>query len=162
MESFEQLAIQYEPMIQHIMYTLHIYKNKDEFHQHGLIALREASKRFVPAKGYFSTYAYRYIKGYLQMELTKATLESERTICPKEEFWDNAVAPYSEDPLVENFLVFHCRSMTPNQRKWLLQTTLEGLSIREIAEKEKVSLSAVKSWRKGARNNLKVEMERNQ
>ncbi|WP_238579120.1 sigma factor [Neobacillus niacini] len=95
MESFEQLAIQYDPMIQRIIYSLHIYKNKDEFLQHGLIALWKASKRFDPARNY-STYAYYYIKGYLLMELTKLTMEAERVIYPKDEFWENAVAPYSE------------------------------------------------------------------
>jgi RNA polymerase sigma factor (sigma-70 family) len=83
LESFEQLASQYEPMIQQIIHSLHIYKNKDEFHHHGLIALWKASKRFDPAKGTFSTYAYHYIKGYLLMELTKTTVEAERTILQK-------------------------------------------------------------------------------
>jgi RNA polymerase sigma factor (sigma-70 family) len=95
LESFEQLAIQYEPVIQRIMYSLHIYKNRDEFPQDGIIALWEASKRFDPAKGNFPTYAYHYIKGYILMELTKETMESVRAFYPKNEFWENAVAPYS-------------------------------------------------------------------
>ena len=103
MESFEQLASQYEPMIQQIIHSLHIYKNKAEFHQHSLIALWKASKRFDPAKGTFSTYAYHYIKGYLLMELTKATVEAERTILQKEEFWENASANYTDDPLQKTF-----------------------------------------------------------
>jgi RNA polymerase sigma factor (sigma-70 family) len=159
LESFEQLAIQYEPMIQRILYSLHIYKNKDEFHQHGLIALWEASKRYNPEKGNFTTYAYRYIKGFLLMELTKKTLESERTIYPKAEFWENVVAPDSEELLEENVLVSYCHTLTPNQSKWLLKTVLGGLSVSEIAEMEKVSISAVKSWRKGARGKLKVVTE---
>jgi RNA polymerase sigma factor (sigma-70 family) len=160
LESFEQLAIQYEPVIQRIMYSLHIYKNRDEFRQDGLIALWEASKRFDPAKGNFPTYAYHYIKGYILMELTKETLESERTFYPKNEFWENAVAPYTEEPLEEDILVQHCHTLTPNQGKWLLLTVVEGLSVSEIAEKEKVSLSAVKSWRKGSRDKLKLSMGR--
>ena len=59
-------------------------KNKDEFHQHGLIALWEASKRFDSKKGQFPTFAYAYIKGYLLMEMSKATKESERSIYPRE------------------------------------------------------------------------------
>jgi RNA polymerase sigma factor (sigma-70 family) len=143
-------------MIQRILYSLHIYKNKDEFHQHGLIALWEANKRYNPEKGNFTTYAYRYIKGFLLMELTKETLESERTIYPKDEFWENAVAPDLENLLDEDILVSHCHTLTPNQSKWLLQTVLGGLRVSEIAEKEKVSISAVKNWRKGARDKLKV------
>lgn len=150
-------------MIQQIIHSLHIYKNKDEFHQHGLIALWKASKRFDPVKGTFSTYAYHYIKGYLLMELTKTTVEAERTILQKEEFWENAAANYTDEPLEENFLLSYCQTqaqaLTTNQRKWLMLTVLEGLSIKEIAEKEKVSISAVKLWRKGARDKLKVVKE---
>jgi RNA polymerase sigma factor (sigma-70 family) len=161
LESFEQLASQYEPMIQQIIHSLHIYKNRAEFHQHSLIALWKASKLFDPAKGNFSTYAYHYIKGYLLMELTKATVEAERTILQKEEFWENASANYTDDPLAENFLLSYCQeqALTTNQRKWLMLTVLGGLSIKEIAAKEKVSISAVKLWRKGARDKLKVVLE---
>jgi RNA polymerase sigma factor (sigma-70 family) len=161
LESFEQLASQYEPMIQQIIHSLHIYKNKDEFHQHSLIALWKASKLFDPAKGNFSTYAYHYIKGYLLMELSKATVVADRTILQKEEFWENASANYTDDPLAENFLLSYCQeqALTTNQRKWLMLTVLGGLSIKEIAAKEKVSISAVKLWRKGARDKLKVVLE---
>jgi RNA polymerase sigma factor (sigma-70 family) len=161
LESFDRLAIQYEPVIERIMYSLHIYKNRDEFRQDGLIALWEASKRFDPAKGNFPTYAYHYIKGYILMELTKETTESERTFYPENEFWDNTESTYIEEPLVEDILLQHCQTLTPNQRKWLLLTVLEGLSINEIAKNEKVSPSAVKSWRKGARNKLKLSMGHN-
>lgn len=160
MESFEQLAIQYEPIIQRIIYSLHIYKNKDEYRQHGLIALWEASKRFNPAKGNFSTYAYQYIKGFMLMELTKETIQSERNFYPKNEFWENTEAPFTPDLFTE-VLVQHCHTLTPNQEKWLLQAVMEGLSVSEIAEREKVSLSAVKNWRKGARDKLSLAMGRN-
>ncbi|MDR7078903.1 DNA-directed RNA polymerase [Neobacillus niacini] len=160
MESFEQLASQYEPMIHRIINTLHIYKNKDEFHQHGLIALWEASKHFDSKKGQLSTFAYAYIKGYLLMELSKATKESERSIYPKGVFWENAVDPYSESLLEKEILFSYCHNLTPHQKKWFLLSTLEGLSVNEIAKMEKVSVSAVKSWQKGARERLKVAMEK--
>ncbi|MDP4171531.1 MAG: sigma factor, partial [Bacillota bacterium] len=63
MESFEELSEQYTPMIHKIMNTLHIFKNKEEFYQLGLIALWEANERFDPQKGSFTTFAYSYIKG---------------------------------------------------------------------------------------------------
>jgi RNA polymerase sigma factor (sigma-70 family) len=161
LESFEQLASQYEPMIQHIIHSLHIYKNKEEFHQHSLIALWKASKRFDPKKGTFSTYAYHYIRGYLLMELTKATVEAERTTLPEEEFWENTAAGYTDGALEENILLsyFQDQGLTTNQRKWLMLTVVSDLSIKDIADREKVSISAVKLWRKGARDKLKVVME---
>jgi RNA polymerase sigma factor (sigma-70 family) len=161
LESFEKLADHYEPMIHHIMHALHIYKNKDEYYQHGLIALWEASRRFDPAKGHFAAYAYNYIKGRLLIEMSKSVKESEQMIYPKEEFWENAVDRTMEYPFEEHTLLSYCHLLTPNQRKWFLLTLLEDLSIKEIAGIEQVSISAVKSWRKGAREKLKVikEME---
>lgn len=159
MESFEQLTIQYQPMIHHIMHSLHIYKNKDEFYQLGLIALWEASRRFDPAKGHFAAFAYNYIKGTLLMELSKSRKVSEQMIYPKEEFWENAVDQITEYLFEEHTLLSYCHPLTPNQRKWFLLTLLEDLSIKEIAEKEQVSISAVKSWRKGARERLRIFKE---
>jgi DNA-directed RNA polymerase specialized sigma24 family protein len=76
----------------------------------------------------------------------------------KNEFWENAEAPYTANPQVEDILLQHCHTLTPNQEKWLLQAVFEGLSVNEIAKKEKVSLSAVKNWRKGAQDKLKVAL----
>jgi RNA polymerase sigma factor (sigma-70 family) len=159
LESFEQLTIQYEPMIHQIINTLHIYKNKDEFYQHGLIALWEASTRFNPAKGHFAAYAYKYIKGTLLRELSKSAKELEQLIFPKEEFLENAVDPITEYLFEDHTLLAYCHPLTPNQRKWFLLTLQEDLSIKEIAEVEQVSLSAVKAWRKGAREKLRVIWE---
>ncbi|MDQ0974630.1 DNA-directed RNA polymerase specialized sigma subunit [Neobacillus niacini] len=39
MESFDELVVQYQPMIHKIIQSLHIYRNEDEFYQTGLIGL---------------------------------------------------------------------------------------------------------------------------
>lgn len=95
------------------------------------------------------------------MELTKATVEAERTILPEEEFWENTAAGYTDGALEENNLLsyYQDQGLTTNQRKWLLLTVVKDLSIKEIAKKEKVSISAVKLWRKGAREKLKDVMK---
>lgn len=160
LESFEQLAEQYGPMIHKIIYSLHIYKNREEFYQHGLIALWEASRRFDPTKGHFSTYVYPYIRGFILMELSNANKEEGRIVYPIVEFWETVEDLYSESPLEKEILLSYCPSLSPNQRKWVLFTVLGGLSVKEIAEREKVSISAVKSWRSGAREKLKVLVER--
>src|SRR4051812_6635046 len=105
-------------MIHRVINTLHIYKNKDEFHQDGLIALWEAGKRFDSKKGQFPTFAYAYIKGYLLMELSKATKEAEKSIFPKEEFWENAVDRYSENLLESEIILSYCHNQA--QRKGAL------------------------------------------
>ncbi|MGG1396524.1 sigma-70 family RNA polymerase sigma factor [Bacillus salipaludis] len=155
MESFEELVVQYRPMIHKIIHTLHIYKNWDEFYQHGLIALWEASNRFDPKKGNFTSYAYNYIRGFLLLELTKEHKYEENCVCPKEEFWETAGDIVIDHPLETETILSVCTTLTPNQRKWVLYTALYDFSIKEIAIKENVSMSAVKSWRAGAREKLR-------
>ncbi|WP_335872513.1 sigma-70 family RNA polymerase sigma factor [Bacillus sp. 2205SS5-2] len=154
METFTLLQTQYEPMIHKIIQTLHIYKNKDEFYQTGLIALWEANERFDSAKGKFPAFAYSYIKGRMLSDLTKSRKNEDRNVYPEEAFWE--VIPGEDSPLLEKeMLQSHCQSLTENQSKWVLYSCLNMFTVKEIAQVENVSLSAVKKWRKGAREKLK-------
>lgn len=143
-------------MIHKIIDSLHLYSDKDEFYQHGLIALWEACKRFNPEKGNFTNYAYTFVRGRLLEELGKMAKAKERNVYPKDEFW-KTIADWLPDRALEREILFsYCEILTPNQQKWLLYTFWEGLSIKEIAELEKVTVSAVKQWRTGAREKIKV------
>ena len=155
MENFEQLSKQYTPMIHKIINSLNIYKNRDEFFHHGLIALWEADKRFDPDKGNFTSYAYTYVKGYILSELRRANLYVERSVYPLDEFWETIEAPRTEDALDDETLLTYCRYLTENQKKWVMYTVLRDLSIKEIAQLEGVSVSAVKNWRAGAREKMR-------
>lgn len=157
MESFEQLAVQYTPMIHKIIRSLNIYKNKDEFYQLALIGLWEASKRFDSGKGDFTTYAYSIIKGKIQNEMTKANKVAESTTTAKEEYWVNIEEEFPIIPFEEDAMLFYCKNshLTENQSKWVLYHFLRGLNIREIADIEEVSLSSVKAWRSGAMEKLR-------
>lgn len=159
MDYFDKIADKYAPMIYSIIRSLHIYKNKEEFFQTGLIALWEASKSFNAEKGNFEGYAYRYIKGRMMTELTKMNTIADRTVYPKEEFWELIEEPQAAETLPVQLVLSYCDDLTPNQKKWVLYTCLEFLSIKEIAEKEKVSISAVKSWRKGAKKRISEGLE---
>lgn len=155
MESFEQLVEQYEPMIHKIINSLHLYKNKEEFYQQALIALWEASRRYNPDKGSFTNYAYSYIRGHLLMELKKINRNGERNVYPKEAFWTTVEEQNPVCPLEMETLFTYCSTLTPNQRKWVLYSVLYGFSTKEIAEMEKVSVSAVKQWRTGAKEKIR-------
>lgn len=159
MESFEKLAEQYEPMIHKIMRTLHIYKNQEEFLQLGRIGLWEAWRGFDPEKGNFTNYAYTYIKGKFLSEMTKNTKHEERNVHLADEYWEVIEDPSLEQPFEVKFILSYCDGLTPNQTKWVLYTCIDFLTISEIAEKENVSVSAVKAWRKGARAKLKGNLE---
>lgn len=158
-DCFEDVTEQYEKMIHCIIKSLNIYKNKDEFFQIGLIALWEAKTRFNHEKGCFSSYAYSFIKGRILSELGKTKRYEERNICCDEQFWGRIENDYGTHSPEVSFLLSYCDHLSDNQKKWVLYTCLDGLSIREIAEKEQVSPSAVKAWRKGARVKLKDCLE---
>lgn len=158
-EDFERVAHQYEPMIWKIIQSLNIYKNKEEFYQIGLIALWDASRRYKPTKGSFTTYAYSYIKGRILTELTKRRkYEETNTAIQKEEFWENVVDETICTPLEVESILSYCTDLTLPQKKWVLYTALADLSLMQIAEIENVSISAVKAWRKGARKKLKKKV----
>jgi RNA polymerase sigma factor (sigma-70 family) len=158
LESFEKLAEQFTPMIHHIINSLHI-SDKDEFYQQGLIALWEASYRFDPQQGHFASYAYSFIKGRLLNLLAKMSNYREKCFCPKEEFWNYHDELTIDHPLEWEFLQSYCETMTPNQRKWVHYTFRDDLSINEVAEREKVTPSAVKQWRSGAKDKVRKFMK---
>lgn len=160
MESFEQISTQYTPMIYSIIGKLNIYHNKDEFFQLGLIAIWEAYKRFNPEKGDFTNYAYSYIKGRLQTEMTRSTKRHEREVPAVEELWEYIVDECTMIPLEEDTLLSYCRSsgLNENQTKWVLYYCLHNLGIKEIAAIEGVALSTVKNWRADARGKLRTTL----
>ena len=155
MESFEQLAIQYEPMIHKIIQSLHIYKNQEQFYQTGLISLWEASKSFDKRKGKFCNYAYTCIKGKILLEMSCDNKLQDNTIYPKEEYWDTIEDLDSDRPLEVELLLSYCQDLTRKETKWVVSTFIDGLTIKEIAENENVTLSAVKQWRSGALRKLR-------
>lgn len=160
MESFEELARQFEPMIHNIMNTLHIYKNKDEYYQVGLIGLWNAMKNFDMERGNFSSFAYLNIKGYMLNELGKNHKLEEKTILPKEEYWETAEGGYSQQLLEYELLLSYCEKLTEKEKKWVIAACLNGYSVKEIAERENVSVSTVKQWRSNAKKKLRMQWER--
>lgn len=158
MESFDELVRQYQPMIQKIIRTLHIYKNKEEYFHIGLVGLWEASESFDAEKGSFTNYAYTYIRGLMLKELNRNIKQEERSLHPKEEYWETIEDLNSGTPLEIEFLLSYCEGLTEKETKWVTYTCMEFLSVTEIAERENVSPSAVKQWRSGAKRKLKANL----
>jgi RNA polymerase sigma factor (sigma-70 family) len=154
LDSFEAIHQQYEKMIHSVIHSLHIYKNQSDFYQTGLIALWEAYENFQPDKGPFAPYAYSFIKGRMMTALTSEHRVEERNTYPKEEFWELIEEGNPSEMLPKEVVLSYCETLTKNERKWVLFTSLEMMTIREIAEKENVTASAVKKWRKGAKEKL--------
>lgn len=160
MEGFEDLAKQYTPMVHRIIRSLHIYKNVDEFYQLGLIALWEAQENFKAEKGNFFNYAYTFIKGRILTEMTRINRSEEKSVYPKEEYWETVEDQQPDRPLEVEIVLSYCKDLTEKERRWVLMTCIDGMSVREIAEKEGVSVSAVKQWRISAKNKIKAQLEK--
>ncbi|MCM3693225.1 sigma-70 family RNA polymerase sigma factor [Neobacillus niacini] len=162
MESFDELVVQYQPMIHKIMHSLHIYKNQQEFYQTGLIALWEAAQSFDERKGNFSNYAYTSIKGKMLSEMTRTNLYMERNIVPqKEEFWDRIEGQESPLFLEKETIQSYCDGLTEREATWVIESYINERSTKEIAERQRVTLSAVKQWKLGALRKLKEKVVKN-
>jgi RNA polymerase sigma factor (sigma-70 family) len=156
-EHFNELVDQYTPMIHKIMQTLHIYKNHEEFYQTGLNGLWEAQLNFDPSKGSFANYAYTSIKGKMLVEMNQSNKHNERFVYPQEEFWSMIEEENPESLLEVETLLTYCEGLTEKEAKWVIASCTDCLSIRDIAKKESVSISAVKQWRVGALRKLRKQ-----
>jgi RNA polymerase sigma factor (sigma-70 family) len=156
-ESFDELVVQYQPMIHKIMHSLHIYRNEEEFYQTGLIGLWEAAQSFDERKGSFSNYAYTYMKGKMLSQMSQNNQFNEGVIHPKEEFWET-IEGNESSYLEKETIKIYCEGLTEKETIWVIAASINQLSIKEIAEREKVSVSAVKQWKSGAIRKLKEKL----
>ncbi|WHY00371.1 sigma-70 family RNA polymerase sigma factor [Neobacillus sp. DY30] len=155
MESFDELVVQYQPMIHKIIKSLHIYRNQDEFYQTGLIGLWEASLSYNEGKGKFSNYAYTYMKGKMLTQMNQNNQYQEKYVLPQREFWECIEDSESSLFLEKEAIQTYCDGLTEKESIWVTAFSIEHLTTKEIAEKEKVSVSAVKQWKSGALRKLK-------
>ncbi|WP_050179723.1 sigma-70 family RNA polymerase sigma factor [Domibacillus robiginosus] len=158
---FEQLAKQYTPMIHRILQKLHIYKNKDEFVQVGMIALWEACERFDEAKGAFPPFAYSYIQGRIKSTLTKDAKTSDKMVLTGEPVLYEGIDPA---PTPDTVAAVHlCGDLLTGRAKdWYNLSVIEGLTNPDIARKLGVTPAAVRKWQLSAQAVLKARFAEEQ
>ncbi|MCQ6278507.1 sigma-70 family RNA polymerase sigma factor [Bacillus sp. EB600] len=132
MESFEQLAHQYQPMIHKIIRSLNIYKNVDEFYQIGFITLWDTQKCFNEEKSSFTSLAYTSIKGRILNEMAKDKTNAARMIYPEEEDWEMTADTHDDQSFEEEFLRTHGQSLTEKETKWLIKACFTRLSVKKL------------------------------
>jgi RNA polymerase sigma factor (sigma-70 family) len=157
-KNYEQLVEEFTPMIHHMIKKLLIYKDKQEFFQIGLISIWETMSHFKEEKGKYSNYLYRHMQGRFLDELKRRTREAERNAYPSEEFWALMESPilYREE---EDYIKDLCKELSERETNWVIATFVHQMTVEEIAQNERVSPSAVKWWRKGAKEKLKRILE---
>ncbi|MFT4414778.1 sigma-70 family RNA polymerase sigma factor [Fredinandcohnia humi] len=153
---FEELEIQYKPLIYQIIKTLHLYGDRNMFYQTGLIGLWEASIRFDPSKGAtFGTFAYSTIRGKLLDHLNHERKYAELFTPSGEELFMNLVDCLANEPFENEIISLYCENLTRNQVRWVQARIIEDKDYKEIASEYNVSVDAVKSWGKQAIKNLR-------
>lgn len=157
-KNYEQLVEEFTPMIHHMIKKLLIYKDKQEFFQIGLISIWETMSHFKEEKGKYSNYLYRHMQGRFLDELKRRTREAERNDYSSEEFWALMESPilYREE---EDYIKDLCKELSERETTWVIATFVHQMTVEEIAQNERVSPSAVKWWRKGAKEKLKRILE---
>ena len=148
--NFEKLSEQYSPMIHSIYHSIHVYKDQEEFYQIGLIALWEASRRYDEGKGKFSTYAYKWVKGKMLTYLSKKRKEeSFNQSLPLEE-WNDRIGHHKDPYFEKENLLSHFHHLTDREKQWVILYFFEGWNNSEIARKENLKITGVRSFQKRA------------
>lgn len=144
MESFNEVAEQYAPMVSAIIRKLNVYTDYELFRQLGVIALWQAWERHDPSVGHFAPFAYQSIQGALKDELSRRQnggkfvkdaeqiLEEEEAVeCQLEELpeWLEGV------------------SLSVQERRLLQELYVEGYSLTELHKRYGLSLSGMKKRR---------------
>ena len=84
LKTFEEVLIQYEPMISAALRQLNVYRHHDQFRQAGRVALWQAWTRYDEEKGHFAPYASRSIRGAL-LDLIKSESRFEENVMQTED-----------------------------------------------------------------------------
>lgn len=160
--TFEEVFKQNERRIYYNLHKLGIRDYYGEYYSEAMFAMWIAYKKYDRDEGPLSTYfnyairnrlidlirkktrEYEVEKEYIEQEAVlliaemNSTYTSSDTNIPDEKLWKNVFS-----------------TLTTNQRKWVYYAIILDYPVKEIAEKEDVSVEAVKSWGKEARKKLR-------
>ena len=157
MENFDELVEQYRPLIFNVIHSLKIYKDIDHYYSISLQALWEASCKYDETKAAFSTLAYSTIKGRLLNELRKQIRWENRNMLTEDSKIDSDMTQPCTDLYLEaETIECYCKSLTVNQKRWVIHTFLYNDTLEEIATIYNVNKSAVKAWRRDALKKLRI------
>ncbi|MGY3715161.1 sigma-70 family RNA polymerase sigma factor [Sutcliffiella cohnii] len=152
--NFSDVLEQYKPMIFKIINTLHIYRDHSYYFHEGVVALWTAYRQFNEEKGSFSAYAYTTIRGTLLN-----VLKAERLFDDNHAPWDKEYEEFIPDDSVSldeqiKQLEPYMECLTQNQQIWVVEHIFYGKGIKQIAREHRTTDAAVKSWRRGAIQNI--------
>lgn len=162
-KQFNDLLTEHENMIHYLIKKFGIRDPEKEFYQEGVIALWNAAETYDETRGKFSSYAYFRIEKALLSLIRKHNRQAEKetaylTAVQAEPNQLTATLDIRFDPYLYDALL---NILSINQRKWFTAFVLEDLPVKTIAERENVSVEAVKSWRKEAKRKIHKYVTKN-
>ncbi|MFD1608854.1 sigma-70 family RNA polymerase sigma factor [Oceanobacillus luteolus] len=164
--TFEEIFKQNENRVHYQMHKLGIRDQDGEFYSEGIYAMWRAYKRYEPDKGPMSTY-FNYTIRYSLLDLMRKKIqqkEKEQAYLNKEitsitsgnRSSNSSLIPIPEMKIIDEKLWKDVFShLTVKQRKWVYYAIIRDMPLKEIADKEGVTVEAVKSWGKQARKKLR-------
>lgn len=168
--SFEDIFQQNERRIHYHIQRLDIRDSHKDFFQEGLIALWDAYENYEPDQGPMATYFNFTIRNRLIDKIRKearhtnnnekVVMEHKTQLNGGNHFKTNEtiypLVDKTEIPIEDSYFWKNLKNnLTDNQWKWVYYYIIKDMSIKEIAELEKKSEDAIKSWGRQARKNLR-------
>ena len=159
MMTFEDVLEQYEPMISASIRKLNIHRNHDSFRQAGRVALWQAWNRFDVAKGNFTPFAYRSIRGGMLDELKKENVFEENIMLIE----DESLAYLIESEITVQHEALNRLSdaldvLTPDERELVEWLFIEGYTLTECAERIGITVEGVRKRRYRSLAKLRREL----
>jgi len=159
MMTFEDVLAQYEPMISASIRKLNIYRDHDIFRQAGRVALWQAWTRFDEAKGNFTPFAFRSIRGAMLDELKKENkVEENIALVDVDILLDETEIKFDvyfgEKHELEGVLDI----LSPAERELVQLLFFDGFSLAECAGKIGISVDAAKKRRQRILVKLRSEL----
>ncbi|WP_077601540.1 RNA polymerase sigma factor [Oceanobacillus sojae] len=170
----EDFIEQNQRRVYYQMARLQIGEREGDYFQEGLVAMWRAYENYNPDKGPLATYMNFQIRNRLVDVLRQSIVErkyfEQLSIQYKGEtysgnYMDGNKIPsekeggFNPEEIIaqknENDFFKLTAILTEKQKIWFSYAIIEGLSNQEIAEKEQVSIEAVKSWAKSAKRKLR-------
>ena len=158
MQDVEKLISESETLIKKVIYKLKIYRDFDEYMQIGRIALWQALQKYDATKGDFAMFAYMTVKYAVIRALSKANHITEHELAVEE---DVIIINSQQQYLITTGLEWPewFEELNKEEQFLLIAMFEKELSLKEIADKYKLSYETIKKRRQRLLSKLRGLLE---
>ena len=158
MQDVEKLISESETLIKKVIYKLKIYRDFDEYMQIGRIALWQALQKYDATKGDFAMFAYMTVKYAVIRALSKANHITEHELAVEE---DVIIINSQQQYFITTGLEWPewFEELNKEEQFLLIAMFEKELSLKEIADKYKLSYETIKKRRQRLLSKLRGLLE---